>query len=425
MKGKKTFKLSNRIILLTILVLASILRFYKLDQVPFTFDEFSALFRTQYNNIGDLIKNGVVGDGHPAGIQIFLYYIIKLFGFNEFWLKLPFAIFGILSVLSTYHIAKSWFNETVGLISAVFIATLQFPVMYSQIARPYISGLFFSLLMVYFWGNYLFKSNKKIDRNIIGFILGAILCSYNHYFSLLFAVIAGITGLFFIKRNRILYYIGSGALIFIFFIPHLKITFSALSIGGLSWLGKPNAFFFTDYIKFIFHSSVFIGILIILILTTSYFFRNKSKEINKYRVIAFLFFILPFIVGFLYSSFVKPVLQFSILIFSFPFLIILLTSYLKEFNPKINLLMVIIISTITSLSLILEKKHFVIFYQSGFSEILKENSRIIHEYPSNVTSIISSSKKITNYYLKYDSLGYPKKVNSNLISEIEKSEISS
>jgi hypothetical protein len=232
----------------------------------------------------------------------------------------------------------------------------------------------------------------------------------------------GITGLFFIKKSRILYYISSGVLIFIFFIPHLKITFSTLNIGGLAWLGKPNAFFFTDYFKYIFHSSVFIGILVFFLLIISYFFRNKTKRINKYRIIALLFFILPFLVGFLYSVFVKPILQFSVLIFSFPFLIILLTSYLKEFNSKINFLLVIIISTIISLSLILEKKHYSVFYQSGFSEILKDNNQVIQKYPSNVTSIISSNKKITNYCLRNDLADYSEIVKSVLISEIEKFE---
>ncbi len=422
LKNTIKFKLSNKITLILILLLASILRFYKSDHIPFTHDEFSAIFRTQYNSLSELIKFGVVGDGHPAGIQTFLYYIVKLFGINSLFVKLPFTIFGILSVFFTYLIARSWFNKTVGLISAVFIATLQFPVMYSQIARPYISGLFFSLLMVYYWSHYVFKSTKKIDKNVIGFIIGAILCSYNHYFSLLFAVIAGITGLVFIKRDRMLYYIGSGVLIFIFFIPHFKITFSALNIGGLSWLGKPNAYFFTDYIKYIFHSSVFIGIMIFSLLTLSYFYRNKNEGLNKYRIISLLFFLLPFIVGFLYSLIVKPILQFSLLIFSFPFLIIFLTSYSKEFNSKINLLLVIIISTITSLSLIIEKKHYSLFYQSGFSEILKVSNQIIQKYPLNAVSILSSNKQITNYYLQNDLVGYSKTDNSALISESEKFE---
>lgn len=425
MKNKIVFKLNNRIILFLILILASVLRFYKLNQIPFTFDEFSALFRTKYNTLNELIKFGVVGDGHPAGIQIFLFYLVKLFGFNEFWIKLPFAIFGVLSVLLTYHIAKSWFNKTVGLSSAIFIAALQFPIIYSQIARPYISGLFFSLLMVYFWEKYLFKSNKKIDKNLAGFIISAILCVYNHYFSLLFVLIAGISGLFFVKRSRMLYYIGSGIIIFLVFIPHLKITFSALKIGGLSWLGKPNAFFLIDYIKLIFHSSVFIGILVAALLTLSYFYRNKDSGINKFRILSLIFFILPLIVGFIYSISVKPVLQFSVLFFTFPFLIILLTSFLKEFSPQINLLIVSTIAVITSFSLIFEKNHYTIFYESGVPNILIENSKCINKYTSkenSVTTILSSGKNITKYYLENDTNYYSKGVKSALIQALEKSE---
>ena len=50
------FKLSNKVALLFILVLASALRFYKLDLIPFTHDEFSALFRTQFDSLSELIK---------------------------------------------------------------------------------------------------------------------------------------------------------------------------------------------------------------------------------------------------------------------------------------------------------------------------------------------------------------------------------
>lgn len=411
----------NKVILFLILILAGILRFYKLNEVPFTYDEYSALFRTQYNSLKDLINFGVAGDGHPAGIQFLLYYLVKLFGFNEFWIKFLFVLFGIFSVLYTYKIGKIWFNESVGILSATFIACLQFNVMYSQIARPYISGLFFSLFMIYNWSQYLFYSNKKIDKYLAGFILGAILCAYNHYFSLLLVIITGFTGLFFIKKEKIIHYLSSGLIIFLFFIPHLNLLFLAMKIKGLSWLDKPDIFFFSDYIRYIFNSSIIIGILIITILIWSLLKRDKDSEKNKFRVISIILFILPLIIGYSYSILIKPVIQFSVLIFSFPFLIILLVSWIKELPSHKNLMFTVLIATITCFSLIFEKKHYKIFYQSGFVEILKDDTKWLKKYnPENVTSILSSNNNIIKHLLKKDTALFNNTIKISLIDKLNK-----
>jgi len=147
----------NHYILLFIILVATVLRFYAPFDIPYTYDEFSALFRTHFNTFHDLIERGVKVDGHPAGVQVFLYYWTKWFGYSELVVKLPFIILGILSVWLVYKIFTEWVNQTVGLIAAAFVATLQYPVAYSQIARPYISGLFLSLLMVFFWHKVIFQ----------------------------------------------------------------------------------------------------------------------------------------------------------------------------------------------------------------------------------------------------------------------------
>ena len=141
-------KITNQLTILLILFIGSILRFYNYVEIPFTHDEFSALFRLNFDSFSELIEKGVKVDGHPAGVHVFLYYWTKVFGSSEWIVKLPFTIFGIVSIWIIYLIGRKWFNETVGLISAAFIASIQFTVIYSQIARPYISGMFFSLIMV-------------------------------------------------------------------------------------------------------------------------------------------------------------------------------------------------------------------------------------------------------------------------------------
>ncbi len=64
--------LSEQTALLLILIVAAALRFWDLWELPFMHDEFSALFRTQYDSFSDLIRLGVVqNDSHPAGVQVF------------------------------------------------------------------------------------------------------------------------------------------------------------------------------------------------------------------------------------------------------------------------------------------------------------------------------------------------------------------
>ena len=102
-------------------------------------------------NVADLIQNGVIPDGHPAGIQFVLYFLVQISGYDEFIIKLPFLVFGIVSIYLAYRIAEQVFDVSTAIITASLMASLEFFIMYAQMARPYASGLFFSLLLVYFF----------------------------------------------------------------------------------------------------------------------------------------------------------------------------------------------------------------------------------------------------------------------------------
>ena len=111
MRGKTLIRNHrDTLILLFILLMGTVLRMYRLHDISFTHDEFSALFRTRFDSFADLIAGGVRIDTHPAGIQVFMYYWVKLFGEGEAAVKLPFILFGILSIYMVYRIGKEWFK---------------------------------------------------------------------------------------------------------------------------------------------------------------------------------------------------------------------------------------------------------------------------------------------------------------------------
>ena len=392
-------KLTNKTIIFLILLIAIILRFFNYFEIPFTHDEFSALFRLNFDSFSNLIEKGVKIDGHPAGIQVFLFYWTKLFGYQEWIVKLPFAIFGVISVYLIYLIGSKWFNETVGLLSAAYISSIQFTVMYSQIARPYISGMFFSLLMVYYWSNLMMSPDNKFNRSSILFIISASLCSYNHHFSLLFAAIVSTSGIFFIQRKLLIKYLLSVLTIFVLYIPHLKIFFYQLSVGGVEvWLGKPQNDFLIEFIYYIFNYSIYAIVLIIGIILFGMFHLKKDTHHLKLIILSFIWFIIPFLIGFFYSKYVSAVLQYSVLIFSFPLLFFFLLGFIRKQNSKVNLILVSAILLTNTLTLIYSRKHYDLFYKSVYKQILTDYKKIKNDN-SHTVYIIDSHKKISDFYI--------------------------
>ncbi|PWH85269.1 glycosyltransferase family 39 protein [Brumimicrobium oceani] len=389
---------SNQWILIVILVISVVLRMFNFSEIPFTHDEFSALDRLHFDSFSALINEGVKIDGHPAGVQVFLFYWSKIFGLSEQALKFPFIVFGVLAVYFTYLIGKKWFNETVGLLTAATVATLQYTVMFSQIARPYISGLLFSLMMVYYLTKLIQKPEKNFYLNGVLFVISGALCAYNHHFSLLFAAIVGISGAFFIKREYLLKYSLMGVAIFVLYVPHLEIFFYQLSLGGIDqWLAKPKPDFLIGFISFIFnHSWVFM--LTILGIALGFVFTKKSVKINwKHYLLFFTWFLIPFLVGYFYSVYFSAVLHYSVLIFSFTFILFLILGHLPNCKPKTNLILVSIVLIAGCYSLIFERQHYTYFYQSCYVKVL-EDYKEINEKEESVLSIIQSVEHINDYY---------------------------
>jgi uncharacterized membrane protein len=356
-------KLTNKHILWTILAVAVLLRCWSFWDIPFTHDEFSAIFRLEHDNLGDLISFGIKEDGHPAGVQLFLYFWSALFGTGELAVKLPFLLMGTAAIYLTYLVGTRLKNESAGLISAAILCGLQYTVMYSQIARPYISGMFLSLCMFLYLLKLAQEGEAKFWKNLFLFSIFGALCAYNHHFSLLQAALIGLSGFYFINKTYWFKYSVSALLIFILYAPHLHIFFYQLDKGGVSeWLNEPEADFIWNYTRYIFNYSwLFLsGAFGIFILSLYMGFIQEWKKI----IVLLSLFLIPYLIGYYYSIKVEAVLQFSVLIFAFPFLVLGLCTGLKEMEIKFNALLVITILSLSSLTLINHRKHYQVFYES-------------------------------------------------------------
>jgi len=387
-----------------ILVWGSALRFFNLYELPFTHDEFSTLFRTNFSSFDELIDKGIKVDGHPAGLQIFVYYYKLVFGTKEWAIKIPFLIFGVGSILLIHHIFSKWYNTTIGLISAAYLATLQYFVMYSQIARPYSSGLFFILFLVYIWNKIILKQENHW-KNYFFYGLSVALCCYNHHFSALLSLIISITGIALSKREQQSKLIVTGIFITLLYIPHLPILFAQLKLKGLSdWLNPPDSSFISHYFSYVFQFSYFVGLVLMGILILSLITFQKKTYFSKITFVNLIWFTLPFTIGFLYSIYIAPVLQYSVLIFSIPFLFPILFGGMKEQKMRTKWVIVMGILTINTLILIKERKHFDVFYTSFYKRSSEDG---MHLDPKNTEYLIDGEnihKKILKHYFSKKTL---------------------
>jgi hypothetical protein len=405
---KRDLKLSTeRILLLLIVGVAALLRFWNYSRIPYMHDELSALSRTNYKSVQDVLDYGVaIYDTHPAGVQLFLYYWTKLFGYGEMIVKLPFILAGLLSIVVAYGLARKWFNSSVGLIVAAFMACLQYMVMYGEIARPYITGMLFCLLTVWFWSAYFFEEGNK-KRQLAGYILFSVLCAYNHHFSFLFAGIVGLSGFFFLNRGNWKGYILSGFAIAVLYLPHVNIFLFQLGKGGLGggtgWLGKPDDNWLLDYFRYVFHFSSWIYALVLFLVMLSFLrYSADVTKTNKFRVLSISWFFVLFFIEYYYSRKVSPVIQQSTLIFAFPFLLIFLFSMLREVSARAKTGLTILILGAGSLSLTLERKHFDVFYKQPYEQIYLNSCKYqdLAGGEQNATTVLMFPPAFKELYVK-------------------------
>jgi len=405
-------KYKQQIILALLFFVALAFRLFHIN-FSFSNDELSALMRCHQESFSNLITNGVLVDFHPAGVQSFMYFWIKIFGESEFAVRFPFAVFGSLAVVFSYIYTQRKFGSTPALLTAIALITLEFPLLHGQIARPYSSGLMLSMLLILLWDKVVFPKKdeeKDIIKKLVLLSIVFAANAYNHYFSALFAGIVFVSGLFAIKKEHLIKYILFGVFAFVLFLPHIGITIKHMSIGGIgSWLGKPSPDFLYQHILHIFNNSLALTLIIINLLML-YLIINKRSVLGRWRIRLFtlMLFILPFLIGYFYSIFENSVLQNRVLLFSMPFLLIFIFSFFNEAKTKFQKALIILIPLALVGHTILidnyyEKEHFI-----NFKEIAKKCSNTHKTVDRDKVLSLQhcNSKDYLQYYLQDTSIHF-------------------
>jgi len=357
---------SNIILLLAIVFLGTFFRLYKLSSKSLWQDEIGQVLAASQSTINDVLIE-ILFHLSPPLDYIILHFVLHI-GNNDFIVRLPAAIFGILSIFLIYGVSKTLFSEKEGLISALLLSTSPMAVWYSQEARMYSLFMFLSLLSLFFF-------IKALQQNRIiwwfGFIIFTVLALYTHYFSffillieIVFFVILLIKNRYFkekgkfsknIKKTTIWYFFSSLILIFELFYFCLDLLLS--QTDGFKkdlWYGlSANMSFFKSIfsvlsiysldvkcllgISDITGSIIITGIYILfLILFIFGIIKFTERDIDQ-TILLFLWVFLPVVVSFIVSYYQDgPITTTKNMIFILPAFLMLISKGLINISIWIN-----------------------------------------------------------------------------------------
>ena len=367
-------KKQEKIAFIIILIVGFFTRFFNFSEIPFSNDELSALNRLNFSTYFEMIEKAVFTDGHPAGVQTFLWFYTKLFGTEQSIVKLPFVLMGFLSLPLYFFAARNLTNTKVALFTLAFLATLQYPIIYSQTIRPYSSGQFFTALCVLLWSIRLKQYQTFWHPNTFAFTTAIFLSFSNHYFNAFVVVLILPVGMILNRSKSIFYHIYPFLIASLCYVPQLKIFTHQLLVGSPGWLPTPNLDSLIKHLQFVFQFSIVPG----LILLGFFIFNivNRTIQANQYQrgLLWLAIYLTPILTAYFYSIYRAPLFQDSIFIFSFFFLFLFLGDILltNKTNPNAFFIFLSAILVSNLYSLIYKREHYTQFYKHGYAQLVRD-----------------------------------------------------
>lgn len=179
----------STILLFGILILAGLLRFYRLDERCLFIDEVLTLdiiSGASWRQVWQKVVEGYQGD-------LPLYYVIlhywNLVNQSMLWLRVFSVVTSLLSLLVTYKFCLYLFDKKTALLAIYLRAISPLRILYSQTIRYYSLNSLFNLLSLYFFIKAVHRNSKA--RWFL-YILARAISIYINYSSLLFLFFEGI-----------------------------------------------------------------------------------------------------------------------------------------------------------------------------------------------------------------------------------------
>ncbi len=415
MEKLKIYIIENKWLLLIILI-AFLLRFYKLDFQSLWMDEIYTMNISSPNfSLKEFHSEMLLREGFP-----YLYYIlIKIsylfFGYSPYVARSFSAMVGVLGVYAIYVLGKALNNKKTGLISAFLLAINEYSIYISQDARLYTLYLLITIFSFYKLVNFL---RSQTIKNTIWYGVSAGLLISVNFFGFINLLSQTILVLYFIfksdfnVRKKIFFKsVLAATIAIVMFLPNYDMLLKLLNYKTF-WVPKPTDESFSILFKeflgnsemtlFIF-SPLFVYYLIIL-------FQEKlnndiTNTIKSTKTFSFIVYFMWCFV-FIFFLMVKSYGEVSLILTRYftsiiPVIILILAtaiSFIK--NKVIQNFLILSIFLFTFSNLFVVKK----YYNSVNKAQFREASKFLIENHENDEKIYTSQKYWFDYYFINDSI---------------------
>lgn len=363
---------SSRILLLFILLIGAGARLYQISDLSLGNDDLSIVTRIQVGSLAEVIEENLDKRGQSAGAEVLLWMWASVFGTEEWVLRIPFLLSGMLAIVLTYLLGKKMSTQSGALLAATLMATTEYGIFHSLTLSPYIFGLTFLLALAVQVLTFTEPDRNSDWKLIVGMILLAALCVYTHYFAALVAGVILISGFMILPREHRKPFFLSLAGIGILCFPLLFTFWNQVEVPESGWMGVPGQSFFFRLGGYLFHYSWWFLLSISLTLIWRIVRGGVEKGRSQSRWLLLDWLALPFLLGLGYSWLISPIVHFGVLLFIYPFLLILIFSFTKEIPVVESAIQVVVVGMVALISLAVSRGFYDWFYEQGAEFMVKE-----------------------------------------------------
>ena len=324
----------DRILFLLLLFIALALRVAALSGRELWYDELQSITFSRLS-IGDMLQSVIVFDPHPPLYYLQLHYWI-LVSSSETWTKLNSVFWSVLAVAGLYILCRRLVSARFAFSAGLVFAVLPIGIWYGQEVRMYSMIMALAIGSFYFAFEYLnFRRGAVESIGVFGFT-AAFLYTHGSGFMLLISL-AAYAALVWAKDRKIdrkiffrfLLLLGIAASLYVLWmIKGLFFSMEQLQRPGLQEVIDSLAALVLGLLTY----PVWLRWLaVVLVLAVAAYILLRDGEWTM-RSIAISFFLLPIAVCLLFSYLIKPMWHYRTLIYTVPFLCMLIAWILFRFS---------------------------------------------------------------------------------------------
>jgi hypothetical protein len=330
-----------------IVIINTVLKSIQLGFSSFWYDEIISV-QSASLDFGH-IKHVSEWDNNPPFYFYCLSVWIKLFNDSEFVVRFLSVLFSSLSGGVLFLLANKYFNKFTAFIVSLLFLSNNLLFFYSHEARAYSLVLFLSLLSSLLYFNLKEKPTTKtiILLGVINFLL-----IYTHYISGLVLFFQFILMLVYFERKQKISFLYStliilGLVLIRFTKKQLLLIVAFNNSKSTFWLKKSDLNYLQEVLSsFLFHNIFVIPFLLILVFTCIYGSFNKNKSV-RFSIVYSFFLGLGSIFILFFLGKMSPLFLDRYLIFTIPFILILLAYGLSLIKYKYVVLTIVALFSIS------------------------------------------------------------------------------